>query len=408
MTSASLNLPRILLAALLAAALVLAGTTATADAKKRKPRKGPAGKAFYNPPKHLPKRHGKLIWQRRARGIMKLDGARTNRLVLYSSRTPQGKKIAVSGVVSVPRGKAPKGGWPVVSYAHGTTGTADRCAPSRVGKKSPVVPYVDYVDPELEEWLAAGYAVVRTDYQGLGTPGKHPYLIGRSEGRSVLDIVRAARDLRMRIGKRFLVAGHSQGGQSALFAAGMASRWTKDLRLRGTVAYAPASHLDDQFALLPAITSPHPLSGLAALVLDGASTTSKQLRPRGLLTAAPRHLWPQVRVRCLVELIRPDSFGGIAPADLLREDADTGPLLKVLAKMNPAVRAKGPILLAQGTLDTTVFQLFTDKLNGELVDRGNRVDYKLYPGVDHGEVVAAAQEHVMRFLKRRMPTRGRR
>jgi hypothetical protein len=59
-------------------------------------------------------------------------------------------------------------------------------------------------------------------YQGLGTPGKHPYLIGEAEGRSVLDIVSAARQLDPKIGLRFLISGHSQGGQSALFAAGEA------------------------------------------------------------------------------------------------------------------------------------------------------------------------------------------
>jgi hypothetical protein len=37
--------------------------------------------------------------------------------------------------------------------------------------------------------------VVQTDYEGLGTPGTHPYLNGPSEGRRVLDMVRAARRL---------------------------------------------------------------------------------------------------------------------------------------------------------------------------------------------------------------------
>ena len=71
----------------------------------------------------------------------------------------------------------------------------------------------------LGRWLKAGYAIVRTDYEGLGTPGDHPYLIGRSEGHSVLDAARAARKLDSGIGKRVVIAGHSQGGQSALWAA---------------------------------------------------------------------------------------------------------------------------------------------------------------------------------------------
>jgi hypothetical protein len=40
--------------------------------------------------------------------------------VLYRSVGVDGKPIAVSGVVSLPKGKAPKSGWPVISYDHGT------------------------------------------------------------------------------------------------------------------------------------------------------------------------------------------------------------------------------------------------------------------------------------------------
>ena len=185
----------------------------------------------------------RLIWSRPAGGLVPLAKAASTKLVLYTSKTPQGKRVAVSGSVSVPKGKPPKGGWPVISYAHGTTGTADVCAPSRNRAGDPGEAYISYVDPEQNDWLKAGYAVVRTDYQGLGTPGPHPYLIGDAEGHSVLDMVRAARQLESRIGKRFLIAGHSQGGHAALFAAGEAKTYVPDLRLRGTVAYAPASHL---------------------------------------------------------------------------------------------------------------------------------------------------------------------
>ncbi len=111
---------------LLAIALVHTGA---ADAKK--PKKGPAGAKFYKPPKHLPKKHGKLIWFRQAKGVVPLTEAKRNDNVLYSSRSTDGSRIAVSGTVSVPKGKPPKGGWPVISYAHGTTGSADACAPSR-------------------------------------------------------------------------------------------------------------------------------------------------------------------------------------------------------------------------------------------------------------------------------------
>ena len=43
--------------------------------------------------------------------------------------------------------------------------------------------------------MAAGSIVAATDYEGMGTPGPHPYLVGISEGRSGLDAALAARQI---------------------------------------------------------------------------------------------------------------------------------------------------------------------------------------------------------------------
>ena len=252
-----------MLAAFFVVASMLAaiGFSATAEAAKG-PSKGPSGKKFYYPAKKkISKKHGKLIWQRKAQKGVRLSSARVNKVIAYSSKSINGKKVAVTGSVAIPKGKKPKGGWPVVTYAHGTTGIADICAPSRNTPNGPANSYVTYIDPGLNTMLKRGYAVLRTDYEGLGTRGVHPFLIGKAEGRSVLDIVRAARDMKKGlISKKFVIAGHSQGGHASLFAAGLAKKWTPDLKLRGTVAWAPASHLADQVPLLPALTTPGSLS----------------------------------------------------------------------------------------------------------------------------------------------------
>lgn len=384
-----------LLAGLIAAAPAPAGQT-----------KGPAGKAFYDPPKKLPVSHGKLIWQRKAKGLAKIDGAASNTLVLYTSKTPRGKTAAVSGAVSIPKGKPPRGGWPVITYGHGTTGNADSCAPTRVASKSPVAGYVDYIDPELKAWIHAGYAVVRSDYQGLGTPGPHPYLVGDAEGRSMLDLVSAAEQVEHRIGNKYLIAGHSQGGQAALFAAGEAASYIKKFDLRGTVSYSPASHVLEQAKLLPAFTEPSPLSALAAMIIDGAATESQAIVIPQLLADEPLSLFPQVDEKCLLQLGQADSFGGIAPANLLRDGADTGPLYDVLAQENPDVKTKAPILLAQGSADATVPKGFTDQLADELDAAGDDVTYKVYDGVDHSSTPKAAERDVLRFFKHRLPPKG--
>ena len=153
---------------------VLAVTALAAPvAAPAKVREGPKGAAFYKPPKRVEGRHGTLIWARKQTGRDALNGRA--KLLLYRSTGANGKPNAVSGSLIVPKGRAPKGGWPVISYAHGTTGSADSCAPTRGYDAGGLV---SYAYPLLRRWLKAGYAVVRTDYDGLGTPGVHGYLVG--------------------------------------------------------------------------------------------------------------------------------------------------------------------------------------------------------------------------------------
>lgn len=380
------------------ALLLLAGGKADAKQKAGKSRVGPAGLAFYKPPKTLPKGHGSVIWSRPTSPKQRIPGVKSIRRLLYTSTSPQGKRVAVSGYVAVPKGRPPKGGWPVVSWAHGTTGIADVCAPSRNLKAGPPEPFI-------AEWVAAGYAVTSTDYQGLGTPGVHPYLVGKAEGRSVLDIVRAARRLDKTIGRRMVINGASQGGQSALFAASLAAGWTPDLRLRGTIAYAPGSHLYEQKNLLPLLTGPSPLSAVAALILAGAVTASDGLKPADVLTAPALALYPEIHEKCLGELSETDSFGGLAPSTLLRTDADMTLLDSSLKAMNPAVKIAGPVILAQGSADSTAFPAYTEQLKTELEAKGTSVRYILYPGVDHVGIVDAAEQDSLDFFESRLGTR---
>ena len=109
-------------------ALLAFAVTSTAEAANNV--KGPKGDAFYQAPKKLPKGHGKLIWARKDSSLIETKNAKST-TVLYTSKSPQRDQVAVSGSVAVPKGKAPKGGWPVITWAHGTTGLADSCAPSR-------------------------------------------------------------------------------------------------------------------------------------------------------------------------------------------------------------------------------------------------------------------------------------
>jgi pimeloyl-ACP methyl ester carboxylesterase len=377
--------------------ILLAGLTAAPAHAAVK--KGPAGSKFYTPASKLVKgSHGSVIYARRLTGHEVLSSASANRLVLYRSTGIDGKPTAVSGAVALPRGKAPKGGWPVITWAHGTTGIADSCSPTRTNALG------GYDHALLQGWLKSGYAVVRTDYAGLGTPGDHPYLIGASEGRAVLDMVRAARKLEKRIGRQVIVSGHSQGGHAALWAAALASKWTPELNVRGTVAFAPASHLGEQLALLPGLTSPSGLSGLASLIVRALDDAYPSLRVGDLLSTRAAALYPQTRTKCLPALARPDSFGGLAPADLFKPGANLAPLDAKLNANDPEdLRIKTPVLVEQGTADTTVFPAFTQQLVDEYVKNGVPVTYKTYTDVNHGGIVTAGAVDAAEWISDRLP-----
>ncbi|MGZ6708729.1 MAG: alpha/beta hydrolase [Solirubrobacteraceae bacterium] len=383
--------------AVLAALLCALALPATACAKPTIP-KGPSGLSFYTPPSPLPgKRHGDVI-RARTETRRTLASAAKTYLVLYRSTSVSGKPVAVSGDVAVPKGAAPKGGWPVVAWDHGTTGIADVCAPSRFGAGG-----TSYVKDFLNGFLKAGYAVVATDYEGLGTPGAHPYLIGKSEGRSTLDIVRAARELNPLIGRRVAIAGHSQGGHAALWAASLARSWTPELRVRATVAFAPASHVADQGRLLGALNKPSAVAALAALILRGVDVANPGLHLSGLLSDSAAALYPQTLAKCVPALAGPDSFGGQSPASLIRAGADTTPVIVALAASDPEhLHIATPVRVEQGTGDTTVFPRFTNELVQAYQTAGVPVTYRTYNGVSHGAIVTAAAADATAYVRQRL------
>jgi pimeloyl-ACP methyl ester carboxylesterase len=389
-------MPRALLAAVAAFALLAVPASANV-------RQGPKGAAFYKPPKHLHGKHGTLIWARKQTGSDALKGAKKDALLLYASKDLHGKLTAVSGSLALPKGKAPKGGWPIITYAHGTTGAADACAPTRGYDAAKLT---SYAYPLLKRWLKAGYAIVRTDYDGLGTPGVHQFLVGESEGRSVLDAVRAARAYSPKLSKRFVIAGHSQGGHASLFAAAAAPNYVPELKLRGTVAFAPASHLKTQFAVITGNTSTAPSGGLGAFVslgLRAIDTVDPNLGVPALLTQRAAALYPQTKTRCSDALSKPDSFGGVPLNQFLQPNMDLTPLLNAIGENDPEhLRMRTPVRIEQGDADQTVFAAFTKQLVDEYAANNVDVEYKVYPGVNHGGVVNAGAADSSTWIKKRL------
>jgi pimeloyl-ACP methyl ester carboxylesterase len=359
---------------------------------------GPAGLRFYSPSKLPAGPHGTLIWERSFHGVAALNGA-NNYLVLYKQTGVAGKGVPVSGIVSIPKGKAPKHGWPVVSYAHGTTGIADQCAPSRdTGPTSGANRADTGIAPLLDTWIKRGYAVVRTDYEGLGTPGPHPYLIGHYEGYGVLDIVTAAKQLDPALSNRVIISGHSQGGQAALWAAALAPSYTSSLHVLGTVAFAPQSHTADEASFLKSLSSPA-LTPLAGMILRGIEVADPSLNVNSLLTPAGRALYPQTLTTCLQQLESPNSLGGLPMNQLVSPTANLDATIKKIAANDPDhLKIRGPVLLEQGLADTTVFPMLDEALSHELANNGAKVTYRTWPGASHGGVLISAAKDATAFL----------
>lgn len=175
--------------------------------------------------------------------------------IAYISSDMAGKKTLVTGLVIAPKGPAPKGGRPIISWAHGTTGTAQNCGPSQVG--NPTVPlneyfllngnsWTDYGVPAINEMIKAGYVVVATDYQGLGGGGKHQYQLAVTQAHDMIDAIRAAGSMKATgAGKTAMLYGWSQGG-SAVTAAASAADYINQkgtafdgIKIAGAVALAP-------------------------------------------------------------------------------------------------------------------------------------------------------------------------
>jgi alpha-beta hydrolase superfamily lysophospholipase len=351
--------------------------------------------SFYQPPSELPAgSHGALIRTQPFDGVQALSGA-TNTLLLYKQQGIDRSLVATSAFMAVPKGKAPAGGWPVVAWAHGTTGIADECAPTRDAD-----PQDAQQSAPLSALVQLGYAVVSTDYEGLGTPGTHPYLDGQSAGRAILDSVLAARKADSSLSANVVIAGHSQGGQAALWGGSLAASYAPELKLRGTLALAPPSGLSTQLGLLYTQKT-SAVSPIASLILRGAQAADPALDVSELLGPKAAALYPQTLTKCLSDLSAAGSFGGIPGNQLLKSDADTSEVARVLGQSDPGqLKIAGPVLIEQGRSDTTVLPIFTNNLVKTLTAGGDQVTYKTYAGATHSSVVLAGAQDAAAFLSK--------
>ncbi|MFD0684312.1 alpha/beta hydrolase family protein [Actinomadura fibrosa] len=353
--------------------------------------------AFYDPPVPLPWAAAGTVIRREAAAGYSVP-ARVTRL-LYHSRTGTGRDVAASAVVLVPSGQPPRGGWPVVVDAHGTSGAARECAPSLMRDL--------YHGDQMARFLGRGYAVIAPDYAGLGTDGRHALGDKVAAADDVVNSVRAARQGVPGLSRRWVVWGHSQGGGAALAVAERQVRRPVD-GYRGAVVTSPAALLRETVGY--AASRPG-LGAFVALVASGAHVSDPRIDPARLLTAEAVGRLGSVRSGCLgvVSAV----LGDLSGPGLVRSLDEPRFVRFLKANSVGTERVAGPVLLLQGQADSVIPVWMTDRVARALRGNGSAVDYRTYPGLEHdtypGRVVGiddGAMGDILAWVARRFGGRG--
>lgn len=320
-----------------------------------------------------------------------LTEASQNLLVSYATTSFTGKVTVVNGLVAIPKTSAPPGGYRVVSWGAGTSGSAPQCAPSLTTAPT----RLEY----FNELLRQGYVVLRTDYEGWGAFSGRPILHGRSNANSISDLVVAAHALPVPLSNDWVAAGHSEGGGAVLWVASMPER-AKGYRLRGALALAPTgpgvlAYMRDVSDGAPVAAGAQPFISVTALA---AAVVDPTLQADALVNKEMQAQLDAARKSCLGAL-----FGAptLAPGHYLNKGAEFDKLADYLRQQDPtSLSMKVPVFVVQGEKDeTTVTPPTTRPMVSALCAKGARIQYKEYAGATHGSVIAASAADGFAYLK---------
>ena len=310
--------------------------------------------------------------------------------VMYVSESLQDEPIAVTGLVAVPSTPPPDGGYPVIAWAHGTTGLADICAPSLNETSAAGL---------VNQLLDQGYVVAATDYEGLGTPGRHPYVVGESEARGVYDSVRAAGQLPdVELSDQIAVWGHSQGGHAAMFNLDIADDYAPEFDVVGVVAGAPPSQLLLIYDALLESPFRHYIlmaaAGFTAAYGDEVAPLDEVLTPEGIELIDVVDEGCATDIGSETESIPIDEISAANPADVpewaeLLEANDPG-------EFDEAVDI--PLLVIQGGNDEQIPVAATALMFDQLCAIGQNQSRWIYPGQSHAGVVPVSADDMLDWI----------
>ena len=332
--------------------------------------------AFYTPPDPLPDGASGLVIRSEELTRDLPTGSQAWR-ILYKSTDLNDQPIAVSGLLVTPTAKT-DGPRPIIAIARGTQGIYPYCATSQLP-----TPFSDF--DHLQTMIDEGFVVVISDYPGLGTPGIHPYLVGKVEAQAVLDSVRAARNLVPDAGTEFGIIGASQGGHAAMFSSQLAPEYAPELTLKGTVTQAGAF---DLAGILEARTDDRVGAILFPYVFYAWSHTYPDVSMEGAIAPGMEDKVEQLARTCLTTplgylKIRDIPNGG----DLLAIDpTQVEPWKSLIAENTPTGSVETPLLLVHGTADVVIPFEGSVQEAARRCSEGEDVTFLRYPQTNHAAV----------------------
>ncbi|MGC4933003.1 alpha/beta hydrolase family protein [Gordonia sp. DT30] len=342
---------------------------------------------------------GSVYANRQLPGSRLVAGARAGNLFTYWSAGADGDRHLSTGTLYLPTPSAPAGGYPLVVWAHGSRGLADGCAPT-------LHPTDTDVD-QLRTWLGRGYAVVTTDYTGLGTSGTPQYYDVDTTAHNIVDAVRAGHDLSDQLSGKWAVVGEGQGGSAAIALARTAPELQgANLDYRGSAA----TSIPAEFATLltdlgptTSITAPSGWVSDALYTLAAIDSAHPDLGLGGYLTDTGRSWIAKARNLCVGDLTR--AVTGVTLGSLFsRPLADNTALTRTLASAStlPTRGFTRPVLMTQTLQDPDVVVPLSLKYINEARTADSRVDGRTYLTLDGTQAASLAADNTRDFVSRVM------
>jgi hypothetical protein len=306
---------------------------------------------------------------------------------VYHSRSASGGDVAASGVVLLPDKKAPAGGWPVIAWAHDAVGVARQCAPSLARNLQH--------GPFLAMYVNVGYAVVATDYTGLGTNFRHAFADAPSNAWDVIYSIPAARHAVPQLGSRWVAMGTGEGGMAVVAVAEL-ERTLHDPNYLGSIAFPRLADLQDMFA-----PSSHFSYDLPLYLAYGVKTVFPEFNVDEILTDNALPLYEQIGKNC-GEAGRRQR---LPAAEMFKANWESNPYVQKYFKRNQLGRQPGDtsVLVVSSADDPSVVE--TKKIVRRLCSQGNRVQFQKYPESDSGMVIGDSARDQMAWIQARFANR---